>query len=330
MTAPDITLTAPERDELLNIASSPDLAPAVRIRGNLILLAAGGKSNCRIAAHLGVSRPTVVKWRRTFANAAGDRIACLLPTPRRNVRHDLVTAKVLHEVPFIGTWTTRRMQQETGVSRSTVSRVWKQKGIIPAGIGVHAEMELPDGLSQRLYGVAAIFSVTYLTALVFAAHRRPQFLSALPVAVPDRRETAVQRFVDAMSCLDGMIVGGHTATRADVLKFLERVHSEFDDSELHVLLSGYVPIPPGGVQEWQASMPRLQFHGVPLFTSLRPWVTWVNLWTREAVKTTESIEVSDSIAAQLQSALAVKTLPAPPVLLVVHRRAYTGCTTASR
>ena len=67
--ATPIELTAAERTELER-----------RVRARIILLAAGGATNCAIAADLGVARHTVQHWRDRFA---ADRLAGLVDRPHQ-------------------------------------------------------------------------------------------------------------------------------------------------------------------------------------------------------------------------------------------------------
>ncbi|MBW1954014.1 MAG: helix-turn-helix domain-containing protein, partial [Deltaproteobacteria bacterium] len=63
---PPVTLDARMREQLQAMTRSRSLSQALAQRARIILLAADGLSNSAIAAQLGLSRPTVGKWRQRF------------------------------------------------------------------------------------------------------------------------------------------------------------------------------------------------------------------------------------------------------------------------
>jgi DNA-binding MarR family transcriptional regulator len=63
----EISLSSEERRVLETYARRQKLSYRLVVRARIILLAAEGFSNEEIARRLGISRPTVVKWRRRFA-----------------------------------------------------------------------------------------------------------------------------------------------------------------------------------------------------------------------------------------------------------------------
>jgi DNA-binding CsgD family transcriptional regulator len=67
-TAVEITLSNEERDRLKAWSRRPKTAQALALRSRIVLAAAEGLTNLEIAEREGVSRPTVTKWRRRFAD----------------------------------------------------------------------------------------------------------------------------------------------------------------------------------------------------------------------------------------------------------------------
>jgi transposase len=106
------------------------------MRAQIILAAADGWSNSDIADDFEVSRPTVGKWRQRFLQAGLDG---LVDAPRpgapRSISDedvDRVIAKTLEETPRGAThWSTRSMAAATGLSQSTVARIWRAFSLQP-------------------------------------------------------------------------------------------------------------------------------------------------------------------------------------------------------
>ncbi|MFC4853950.1 helix-turn-helix domain-containing protein [Actinophytocola glycyrrhizae] len=114
-------------------------APAgVARRARVVLLAADGVANTEIAERMGMSRPTVLKWRDRYA-AAGVEALVDLPRPGRKPEIDeiAVLAETLADKgkppPELGVthWSARLMADRLGISFASVARIWRKWNIQP-------------------------------------------------------------------------------------------------------------------------------------------------------------------------------------------------------
>lgn len=112
-------------------------AQALAVRSRIVLACAQGGTITAVATELGVSRDMVSKWRRRFAE---HRLEGLVDEPRpgrpRTVGGDQVeqvVVKTLESAPPKGDthWSTRSMAKATGMSQTTVSRIWRAFGLKP-------------------------------------------------------------------------------------------------------------------------------------------------------------------------------------------------------
>ncbi|MEU6647169.1 helix-turn-helix domain-containing protein [Saccharomonospora sp. NPDC046836] len=135
--AKQLRLSDVEREVLRGWARRRKTSQALALRSRIVLACAAGESNTQVAKELGVSRETVRKWRERFQR---DRLAGLSDEPRpgapRKITEEqvaLVVAKTLTEAPPDGQprWSTRSMAGATGISQTTVSRIWRGFGITP-------------------------------------------------------------------------------------------------------------------------------------------------------------------------------------------------------
>lgn len=107
------------------------------MRARIVLLAAQGCSNHEIARRLRTNPITVARWRSRFAllgvegiRREAPRTGSPPPVPERLVR--TILAKTLYERPRgRAHWSTRSLARATGVSHSTIRRIWKMHGIRP-------------------------------------------------------------------------------------------------------------------------------------------------------------------------------------------------------
>jgi transposase len=106
------------------------------LRSRIVLACAQGRPNTAVAAEPGRDRVTVAKWRHRFA---ADRLEGLADAPRpgavRTIGDDVVQAIVvetLETAPVDAThWSTRALAARHGISRQTVSEIWRAFGLKP-------------------------------------------------------------------------------------------------------------------------------------------------------------------------------------------------------
>src|SRR6202165_3410681 len=119
-------ITADQRETLQAWIGARNSPQKVVFRSRIVLLAASGVSNNRIARELQTSRPTVILWRNRFQQ--GGPAALDNYSPGRARRTDIPATKVkkiieatLHTTPKAAThWSVRTMAQAQGISPATV------------------------------------------------------------------------------------------------------------------------------------------------------------------------------------------------------------------
>ncbi len=104
-------------------------------RARILLLAAEGVPNSKIARQVLVSRPTVLLWRRRYVEAGLDGLADR-PKPGRPATVDvpgIVAATLMPPPARLGVthWSSRLLAAELGLHPVTVSRTWKLFGLQP-------------------------------------------------------------------------------------------------------------------------------------------------------------------------------------------------------
>jgi transposase-like protein len=125
-----LELTAEERDQLARWARRRTSSQALALRSRIVLGCAQGLSNKDVAAREGVSAVTVGKWRSRFVDS---RLDGLVDDPRPG-RPSTVTAEQVEQVvvatlestPKNAThWSRAKMAERSGLSKSTIGRIWK-------------------------------------------------------------------------------------------------------------------------------------------------------------------------------------------------------------
>src|SRR5690349_11002232 len=111
-------------------------AQALALRARIVLGCAAGLSNKAVAARERVTPQTVGKWRRRFVEHSLDG---LLDDPRPGVPRKLDDAKVESVIvqtlerqpPGATHWSARSMARHSGISTSSVGRIWRAFGLQP-------------------------------------------------------------------------------------------------------------------------------------------------------------------------------------------------------
>ena len=132
-----IKLDISARKELERLSRSRRVAVRLAERSRIVLLAAKGLNNQEIGAELDITRQKAGRWRDRFvAHGLGgiEKDAARsgrIPSISRRKRTRIVK-KTVEEKPSNAThWSRSLMAKATGVSESTVGRIWRVHGLKP-------------------------------------------------------------------------------------------------------------------------------------------------------------------------------------------------------
>jgi transposase len=125
-----LTVTDQERATLQRWARRAKSSQALALRARIVLACAGNTDNKHVAAELGVHQATVGKWRSRFIQ---HRLGGLCdedqpgrPPSITDEQVGQVIVDTLESTPQDAThWSRASMASKSGLSRSTVGRIWK-------------------------------------------------------------------------------------------------------------------------------------------------------------------------------------------------------------
>ncbi len=134
--ASTIELSEEERGYLDRLVRRRKVARGDAQRAQIVLRAADGLNNCEIAAAIGVTRQTVRTWRERFAkhrlDGLDDEPRCGAPRKIGDDRVEAIVTRTLETQPKNAThWSTRGMAKASGVSTSSVHRIWRAFSLQP-------------------------------------------------------------------------------------------------------------------------------------------------------------------------------------------------------
>ncbi len=174
----ELVLTDAERAELEGLAARRSTAQALALRARIVLACASGARNKDVAAKLDVCQHTVGKWRARFAE---HRVEGLRDEPRpgapRTVEDERVEALVtatLESVPKDAThWSSRGMARSSGLSVSTVQRIWRAFGLQPHRLETFKLSTDPDFVA-KVRDVVGLYMAPPDRALVLCVDEKSQ------------------------------------------------------------------------------------------------------------------------------------------------------------
>ncbi len=290
-----IELSKREREVLEQWARRPKTAQATALRARIVLGCAAGEYNGVIAKRLHVSLPTVGKWRGRFAK---DRLQGLLDEPRPGAPRKVGDAAVerllqrtLESMPRAAThWSTRSMARASGLSQSTVSRIWRAFGLQPHRSEVFQLSQDPLFI-DKVRDVVGLYMNPPERALVLCVDEKSQIQALdrsqplLPMR-PGQAERHTHDYVRhgtttlfaALDVATGFVLGDcHARHRArEFCRFLALIDAATPATfDLHLILDNYATHKTPAVQRWLAQHPRFHLHFIPTGSS---WLNLVERW----------------------------------------------------
>jgi transposase len=131
-----LAMSEDERDQLQRWVSRRKSAHDPALRSRIVLECATGVSNSEVSRRVQVSLPTVRKWRSRFLER---RLDGLVDEPRPG-RPALISVDRVRQVvvdtlestpPNATHWSRAKISEKSGLSRSTIGRIWKAFGLAP-------------------------------------------------------------------------------------------------------------------------------------------------------------------------------------------------------
>jgi len=272
---------------------------SVAMRARIVLRAATGESNSRIARQLSVSRPMVIMWRQRFAS--GGPAALTEVRPGRGRKPMISAAKVKAIVaattqttpPGETHWSCRTMAKAQGVSPATVQRIWDAHGLQPHRTKAFKLSNDPL-FTEKLTDVVGLYLNPPEKALVLCVDEKSQSQAldrtqpSLPMKrgragtmTHDYKRNGTTTLFAALSTLDGSVIGQCLPRHRhqEFLKFLRTLDRELPRGlELHLILDNYQTHKHANVTAWLEKHPRFVLHFTPTSSS---WLNLVERWFRE-------------------------------------------------
>lgn len=297
--AEPLTLRAQQRQVLEAWVRAHNTPQSVATRAWIILLAADGISNSAIAEELGVTRPTVIMWRKRFQEGGPTALGEIKPGRGRrpSINANKINAIVeatLHTKPPNSThWSCRSMAKAQRVSPATIQRIWDAHGLKPHLVRTF-KLSKDRQFVQKLTDVVGLYMNPPDKAVVLCVDEKSQ-IQALDRTQPslpmkkgragtmthDYKRNGTTTLFAALNLLEGTVIGQCLPRHRhqEFLKFLRKLDSEFPKQlQLHLIIDNYGTHTHPNVQKWLRKHPRFHLHFTPTSAS---WLNLVERWFAE-------------------------------------------------
>jgi transposase len=291
----ELVLTDDERRILESCTRRAKTSQALALRARIVLACEHQPFNTIVASQLGTCADTVGKWRSRFVS---QRLDGLTDEPRpgapRKISDDVVEEVVtmtLESTPKGAThWSTRQMARKSGLSKSTVARVWSAFGLKPHRTETF-QLSKDPLLVDKIRDIVGLYMAPPDNAVVLCVDEKSQIqaLNRTQPLLPLRPGQAERRTHDyerhgtttlfaALDTRTGNVIGKcynrHRST--EFRAFLDAIETAVPrGQDVHIVLDNYATHKTPLIQRWLHKRPHYHLHFTPTHGS---WINQVERW----------------------------------------------------
>jgi transposase len=314
-----LTLSADQQEQLQQWLAAHGTPQQVALRGRIVLAAAEGHSDLAIASTLQVNRHTVKLWRKRFAEQGLKSVWEVAPGRGRKPIYGAEKVKAVVDTTLqtkpkgMTHWSCRLMAKIQGISKSTVSKIWRSHNLKPHRVKTF-KLSGDRRFLEKLTDVIGLYLNPPQNAIVLCVDEKSQ-IQALDRTQPglplkkgrcgtlthDYKGHGTTTLFAALELLQGKVTGQcyKRHRHQEFLRFLRRLDQEFSGPlALHLVLDNYGTHTEAEVQAWLKKHPRFVLHFLPTSSS---WLNLVERWfgelTNKRIRRDSFFSVPDLIAA---------------------------------
>lgn len=287
---PPIVLSEEERTDLERLSRRQKTAQAIALRARIVLAASTGARTADIAARLGVHAASVRKWHRRFVvrrvDGLHDERRAGTPRTISDDRIEAVIVKTLESTPAGAThWSSRSMARASGVSVSSVQRIWRAFGLQPHRSETF-KLSTDPLFVEKVRDVVGLYVAPPEHAIVLCVDEKSQ-IQALDRSQPvlpmrpgqverrahDYTRHGVTSLFAALDVATGRVIGKCYPRHRSVefRRFLDGIEAAIpSDLAVHVVMDNYATHKTQQIRRWFAKRPHWHVHLTPTGAS------WLN------------------------------------------------------
>ena len=291
--------------ELTSFAGSRSLPHGLVRRAKIVLLCAEGLSNTTVAEKLNITRATVGTWRERYRlqGLPGLYDELRPGKPRSIVDEEIaeLLRRTIETKPVGGThWSCRSLAAETGISKSTVQRVWSAFGLQPHR-QKHFKLSTDPFFVDQVHDIVGLYLNPPDNAMVLCVDEKsqaqalertqpllPMGLGYVEGVTHDYRRHGTTTLFAALDVATGevMLECKPRHRHQEFLQFLRHIDQNVpDDLDIHLVVDNYATHKHPKTKRWLAARPRYHIHYTPTYSSwLNQVEIWFNIITQKAIR----------------------------------------------
>jgi putative transposase len=290
-----IELSPEEQAELERVARSRRTPQAIAQRARIVLMTAAGMGPADVGKQLGISQPTIRKWRARYVQ---DGLPGLRSEPRPGRPRSLDDQRVadllnraLQTRPAKQThWSVRSFAAEANISKDMAHRLFRAAGLQPHR-SRSFKLSNDPAFVEKVRDITGLYLNPPEHALVLCVDEKSQIQAlertqpVLPMGLGyvegithDYIRHGTTTLFAALDVANGQVISRvRTQHRhQEFLDFLRQIDKQTPpELDLHLMVDNYVTHKHAKVKAWLARNPRVHLHFTPTYSS---WLNQVERW----------------------------------------------------
>ena len=258
----------------------------------MLIAAADGVANGEIARTYGISVVSVRAWRARFVADGMDNFARVAPGRGRKATYTNDDYISMLETLFNSPppnkdarWSVRSMAEVTGMSKSTIAKIWKSLGIKPHRMDVFKLSNDPL-FKEKIIDIVGLYLHPPENAIVLCVDEKSsiQALDRTQPSLPmkpgragtmthDYKRHGTSTLFAALDVATGKVISQSSKRHRhqEFMKFLNLIEATIPQgAKIHIVLDNYATHKHSNIKDWLDKHPRLTFHFTPVSSS------WLN------------------------------------------------------
>jgi transposase len=288
-----------DREAIARALRSKSTPIGIANRLRVVQLAERGEQNQEIAEKLGMGINGVALWRRRYKE--GGLAAVCRDRPRSGRPRTIPEEKRLEVVKKTRTdkpvgrthWSRTSMSEHSGLSESTIGRIWKAHGLKPH-LAETFKLSRDPRFEEKLRDIVGLYLNPPARAVVFSVDEKSQIQAldrtqpGLPIKkgragtmTHDYKRHGTTTLFAALNVLSGVVTGECHGrhTHKEWLAFLKKLRRETPESlDVHVICDNYATHKHKRVKRWLSRNPSVHVHFTPTSAS---WLNMVERFFRD-------------------------------------------------
>lgn len=290
-----LELSVEQRQELEKVVRSRRTAQAIAQRVRIVLMTADGALPGAIGSQLGISQPTVRKWRARYLEQG---LAGLRSEPRPGRPRSLDDQRVadllnqaLQTRPAKQThWSVRSFAAEAGISKDMAHRLFRAAALAPHR-SRSFKLSNDPAFVEKVRDITGLYLNPPEAALVLCVDEKSQIQALertqplLPMGLGyvegvthDYVRHGTTTLFAALNVANGQVISRVRAQHRhqEFMDFLRQIDTQTPpELDLHLIVDNYGTHKHGKVRAWLTRHPRFHLHFTPTYSS---WINQVERW----------------------------------------------------